>query len=191
MLQPATSSETRSRSRELKFLVEAETAPAVLAWARHRLGPDPHGSGDHLDAYRVTSLYFDTEQLDVYHRRGSYRRGKYRVRRYDHAEVLFLERKLRTDRVLIKRRTEVSFDGLLALSGNHHGPEWAGHWFRRRLAARELQPVCQVSYDRVARIGETPLGLARLTCDRDLRAHQIRDFTWPLDFRITSTIARS
>jgi len=47
---------------------------------------------------------------------------------------------------------------------------WVGRWFHRRLLARRLRPVCQVTYDRTARIVSTAEGLVRLTLDDNLRA---------------------
>ncbi len=43
-------------------------------------------------------------------------------------------------------------------------------WFDRRLQIRRLQPVCQVSYLRIARHAQTTAGVARLTLDGQLAA---------------------
>ena len=40
-------------------------------------------------------MYCDTQALDVFHRTPGYRRRKYRVRRYDEAWDVHLERKVR------------------------------------------------------------------------------------------------
>ena len=89
------SRETRGAASELKFVVDADTGMRIVDWARDRLPADPYGTGPFGDEYRVTSLYFDTANLDTLHARGSFGRSKYRVRRYgDHSKV-FLERKLR------------------------------------------------------------------------------------------------
>ena len=132
--------------------------------------PDPNAQGAYSDTYRITSLYFDTEQLDVFHRRGSYGKGKYRIRRYGQSELGFLERKLRTDRVLTKRRSVVELDDLHRLTRAAPQRDWPGCWFHRRLLARRLGPLCQVSYDRTARVAMTQYGSIRLTLDEDLRA---------------------
>ena len=81
---------------EIKFVVDAATGGRIREWARARLAPDPHGAGSFADEYRVSSLYFDTAARDVFHRRGSYGRSKYRIRRYHDEPSVFLERKLRT-----------------------------------------------------------------------------------------------
>jgi hypothetical protein len=169
MLQEPGTRETRYYAHELKFLVPADTGREILAWSRARTAADPHGSGPHGDEYRTTSVYFDTEPLDVYHRRGSFARSKYRIRRYGQHRVVFLERKLRTRNVLTKRRTAVPAEAALAeLAARPAHPAWAGHWFRKRVDVRRLRPVCQISYDRAARTTMTASGPARLTIDRHL-----------------------
>jgi hypothetical protein len=162
--------DTRASAWELKFLITPALAEQIRGWARTLLMPDPNANGAHRDTYRITSLYFDTEQLDVFHRRGSYGRGKYRIRRYGQSELGFLERKLRTGRVLTKRRSVVELDDLHRLTRAAPQRDWPGTWFHRRLLARRLGPLCQVSYDRTARVAITQYGPIRLTLDEDLRA---------------------
>lgn len=158
--------ETRATASELKFVIAPPLALRVADWARTNLDPDPHGLGPHLDEYETSSLYFDTPKFDVFRRRGSYGRAKYRVRRYGGASVVFLERKLRQPGMLVKRRTLEPVDGLQRLELSEPVPGWAGEWFHRRLLVRQLRPVCQVSYHRIARnVNGTG---ARLTLDTDL-----------------------
>ena len=76
---------------ETKFLVNAAIGDDLRAWARERLGPDPHGGGPFRDQYGVTSIYFDTDAHDVYQRRGSYGKSKYRIRHYENDKAAFLE----------------------------------------------------------------------------------------------------
>jgi hypothetical protein len=169
MLQAPTTSETRTTARELKFLVTASHAAAIRQWARSELAPDPFAGGEFLDEYSTTSLYFDTPELDVYHRRRSYRRSKYRIRRYGQAEVVFLERKLRTGTSLSKRRTTIDISDLhRLLEPADRG--WPGYWFQQRLELRRLRATCQVSYRRVARVGAAGARHVRLTLDRDIHA---------------------
>ena len=160
--------ETRHLASEVKFLVDPITAHRIRDWARLRLSPDPYAGGDSRDEYHTTSLYFDTQDLDVFHRRGSFGRAKYRVRRYGHAQVVFLERKLRTPALLAKWRTSIALDDLPRLN-DPSDVEWAGRWFQNRLAARRLAPACQVSYERTARVGTSEHGPIRLTLDRNVR----------------------
>ena len=156
-------------SSELKFVVDAEVARRIRDWARERLEADPHGSGPWSDEYRVSSLYFDTEARDVFHRRRSFGRSKYRVRRYAQDADVFLERKLRNGTRLAKRRTRIDVATLPLIAGSTLNGD-ATAWFRRRVALRRLAPVCQVTYTRVARTANTPDGPVRLTLDDDLTA---------------------
>lgn len=173
--------DTRDRrpyAAELKFMVTPDIGEAIRTWARTHLTADPHGRGPHNDHYTTTTIYTDTPAQDVVHRRGSYGRSKYRVRRYDASDVVFLERKLRTQSLLSKRRSIVSMDELHRLVAPSGGDRWHGEWFAGRLAARGLAPVCQVTYDRTARVTNTPYGLARLTVDVGLAARKIGGWTY-------------
>ncbi len=162
--------ENRARAWEIKFLVNSALAQQIRGWACSRLMPDPHGTGPFGDAYEISSLYFDTGQLDVFHRRGSYGRGKYRIRRYGESDWVFLERKLRTRQQLTKRRIMVELGALERLSEAEPQNDWAGYWFCRRLRLRRLGPVCQLTYNRTARVAMTQYGPVRLTLDSHLRA---------------------
>jgi hypothetical protein len=162
--------ENREFASELKFLISPVLAEIIRDWARARLRPDPNAGGECGDEYRISSLYFDTERSDVFHRRGSYGRSKLRIRRYGQADTVFLERKLRTRGLLAKRRSLVAMEELKRLTEDRAERGWGGFWFHRRLLARELQPVCQVTYERTARYEITPCGPIRLTLDNNLLA---------------------
>jgi hypothetical protein len=173
------SREVRSHAYEVKFVVEPHVAERIKAWARTYLQADPNGTGPCGDEYRTTSIYFDTDALDVFLRRGSYGRSKYRIRRYGDEESVFLERKLREPSVLAKRRTRTALISLDRLAHVYADDGWAGHWFRRRVAARRLRPVCQVAYRRMARTLATGSDHARLTLDADLSAMRVHGATFP------------
>jgi hypothetical protein len=160
----------RLRASEIKFLVTPDVAASLRVWARTYLEPDPHGAGAHRDEYQTTSVYFDTEAYDVFHRRGSFGRSKYRIRRYGEADSAFLERKMRGAIVLAKRRTVTAIATLEQLAQADIDPEWPGYWFHRRVVARRLRPVCQVSYHRMARSLAIDGSVARLTLDSELYA---------------------
>jgi hypothetical protein len=168
--------EKRDGAYEIKFLVPIDVGERALAWARIHLAPDPHVDTSHGDGYSVNSLYFDTPSLDVYQRNGSYGKSKYRVRRYGQEELIFLERKLKSRGLVSKRRTKVPDREILHLANGNAAPDWAGYWFRRRLLARQLQPKCQIRYERVARVGETPEGTVRFTLDHNVRAFQTDEY---------------
>jgi hypothetical protein len=167
--------ETRAHAREIKFVVDGRIAPQLQAWMRENLQGDEFGSGEHRDRFATSSLYFETENFDVFHRRGSYGKSKFRVRRYGLSPIMFLERKFRTDRVLIKRRTTAAVQEFDRIERDVPDPSWHGYWFHRRLIARKLRPLVQVSYDRTARIGTSPYGKVRMTLDFDLRVLPLPD----------------
>ena len=187
------SREVRPHAYEIKFVVPAGLANEIRRWARLELAPDPHGGGSHGDEYRTTSLYLDTATLDVFHRRGSMGRSKYRIRRYGAAPQVFLERKMRQPTVLAKRRTIVPIASLsqLPLLGSARSSfdhrmttidgGWSGRWFHRRIAARGLRPVCQVSYVRMARGIFSGSDTIRLTLDSELSARPALGYTFDRD----------
>jgi hypothetical protein len=162
--------ETRAAASEIKFLIDPPLAPRILEWSRQHLDPDPHGTGADGDEYDISTIYFDTAAFDVFSRRGSFARAKYRVRRYNQAPMVYLERKLRKPGLLIKRRTGDAAESLARLDGHLRSQTWRGDWFHRRLLARGLRPACQVSYHRVARTTTAAEGPARLTLDSRLLA---------------------
>lgn len=165
----------REFASELKFLLDDVTAKAVRLWARARLAPDPHAGGPHGDAYHVTSLYFDTPDFDVFHRRGWVRFSKFRIRRYS-AGTVFLERKLKVSGRVAKQRTPIPLSDLGLLDDSAPGGKWAGRWFSQKTSARRLLPVCQVDYQRTARVLNTSAGPIRLTLDETLQATPVTGY---------------
>ena len=144
MMTPALARSARPFIAEVKFVVDGATGRRIREWARTNLDPDPHGAGPFGDEYGISSLYFDTDAGDVFHRRGSFGRAKYRVRRYGESEVAFLERKLRKPGMLSKRRTVVALEALPCLNRGSTDLRWEGDWFHRRLLLRQQKPVCQI-----------------------------------------------
>lgn len=156
-----------AESYEIKFLLESAAALAVEERLRSVLRPDPHGDPLLDGAYRITSLYCDTPALDVFHKRGSYGRRKFRVRRYGESEAVFLERKTVRESRVRKRRTAVDVGELARLSGA--GPAtaaWDGEWYLRQIVQRGLRPVCRIAYQRRAYFGCLEGYPARVTFDR-------------------------
>lgn len=160
---------TAGPAYELKFLVPEAVARDVESWARQHLRPDPHGDPTLGGGYITTSLYCDTQELAVYHREPSYRRRKFRVRRYDGAAVAFLERKSKWGDRVAKRRTAVPEAEVASLAGPPRAETWPGLWFHRRLLARRLLPACLIGYERTAFVGSCAEGPLRLTLDRHVR----------------------
>ena len=130
-------------------------------------------------AYRTTTLYTDTPDLDVYHRSPSFKRSKYRLRRYSSAPWLFLERKSKGADRVAKRRVAVPGEEISCLAHPMSLMAWPGHWFHRRLLERRLGPACQIVYQRLAYVGSCPDSPLRLTLDR--RIHGLLTAGWSLD----------
>ncbi len=176
---PTPRPERRDGVHELKFPVPAPLIEPTLDWMRSELRADPHGGGEAADTYLVQSLYLDTPDFDVFHRRGSYGRAKFRIRRYGEAPFVFLERKLKRAGIVRKRRLAVEPTQLDHLASRANGQVWPGAWFHHRLALRQLAPVVEMNYLRVARLGADASGPFRVTLDRQLRATRATGFSVP------------
>ena len=163
---------------ELKFKLTTEVANQVREWARRELVADPYAVDIDGDGYSTTSIYFETDDFDVFFRRGSQGRAKFRIRRYNNGPVVFLERKLKRSGVVIKRRSEALPAELERVATDD---DWQGRWFARRLANRDLKPVCQIEYRRMARVGMVPSGPVRLTLDRHISAVPLRNIAFTSD----------
>src|SRR5262245_9919134 len=133
MRSTETSREIRSNALEVKFEVDAEMAARIRDRARSLFSADPFAAGPHADEYLTSTLYFDTADHKVFRRKGSYRRAKHRVRRYGAADLVFLERKLRTPELVGKRRTTVRAVDLPLLAAPTIDHSWEGRWFQERL----------------------------------------------------------
>jgi SPX domain protein involved in polyphosphate accumulation len=121
--------ETRASASEIKFVIDSSLAPRVSTWARKHLKADPHGTGAFQDEYETSSLYFDTRDFDVFHRRRSHGRAKYRIRRYGDSDMVFFERKLRKPGILVKRRTVDSIGTVECLNSPALIEGSSGEWF--------------------------------------------------------------
>jgi hypothetical protein len=152
---------------ELKFFVTQDIAAELRKWVRLELHPDPNAAAPGGDTYRTTTLYFDTNNLDLFFRRGSHGRAKFRIRTYD-GHTAFLERKVKAGDRILKRRSDVAESDLMRICSTTD-EDWPGRWFARRLHLRGLRPVCQVVYVRTARVGQSPDGALRLTIDEEVR----------------------
>ncbi|QDU27382.1 VTC domain protein [Anatilimnocola aggregata] len=159
-------SDHRFGQYELKFLLSEGQAAQVIDWARIHMARDPVALCDESEMYQVHSVYLDTPALGVFGRAGALRTRKYRLRRYGHEETIWLERKAKVRGRVKKRRTAIQENQLACLHQQAPPPHWPGHWFRRRVQLRQLQPVCSVTYERFARVGLTPEGPIRMTLDR-------------------------
>lgn len=164
---------------ELKFLVDEVHAAAIMAWSNSHLSPDPHSDRETGHGYRVNGLYLDTPGFDVFHRTGIFRRRKLRLRRYGNESTIWLEQKRKRQGHVRKRRLPVAESDLLRRLTQPSDSSWEGLWFRKRLDAQRLRPVCQVSYERFARVGVTAEGPVRLTIDARLLSRAADDWQVP------------
>lgn len=178
---------------ELKYQLDPDEAGRIEAWARQHLHPDRNGDGG---KYRITSVYCDTPTLDVFHRSPGFRRSKLRLRRYDDAPRIFLEKKSKRGDRVTKMRTDVD-PGELARLPDLMAPttapamsiasmaiadqadDWAGAWFGQRARRRGLRPTCCVSYRRTAFFGMAGDMPVRLTIDRDMVGTAAGDWSVP------------
>ena len=95
------------------------------------------------------------------------------MRRYDDDPSVYVERKMRTECLVSKRRSVIDAGEVSRIAGAADG-EWSGSWFQRRLRARHLGPVCSISYLRTAMVGQQLDGsLVRLTLDEELCATRV------------------
>lgn len=167
-LSPSLESGGGPPAYEIKFLLTEDAAAAIERRVRDRLAPDPFGAGG-SGTYKTATLYFDTPALDVVRRTPGYRRRKYRVRRYGADATLHFERKVRRgDKVRKLRETVVGADLAALLAAGLSSP-LPGAWFREETAARDLIPVCRMTYVRTAFGGVAENGGVRLTFDRAIR----------------------
>jgi hypothetical protein len=150
-------------SRELKFLLTESQATEIQQRLSNVLTPDAHADTGPDRSYSLTTLYTDTPQRDVYHRRGRHRFVKLRIRRYGAEPQVFLEHKLKRGTEVRKRRTTIDLaqlepeDGGLALA--------PANAYRHHLLRQSLRPCCVLHYDRVAFNGEADEGRVRVTFD--------------------------
>ena len=84
--------------------------------------------------------------------------------------------------LFLPRKTADIFRSVFAALGDdavieHHSNaesepdrEWPGYWYHRRLQARAIRPVCQIEYQRTARVAMTSQGPIRFTLDDEVRA---------------------
>ncbi|MBX9681460.1 MAG: polyphosphate polymerase domain-containing protein [Gemmataceae bacterium] len=160
------SREEGGQAFEMKYQLTLEQATWFEGWARDHLAPDSYGD---QGRYRVQSLYLDTSSLDVFHRLKGYRRSKFRVRRYDEAAHVFLERKSKRGSEVRKVRSQLPIDEIDRLAATDPVPaEWEAAWFVRKLTKRRLRPTCQIAYSRTAFFGMSENSPVRLTIDRNL-----------------------
>ncbi len=154
---------------EIKFLVSEAQVAEIAERVRGHLALDAYADPAMGNAYLTTSVYTDTPAFDVYYRTDGYDRDKLRGRRYGTTGPVFVERKTKRGDKVRKLRAAVSERDLVELVAPASRGEWAGDWFHAELLAKNLRPVCRVTYERVAYLGTVEGGTVRLTFDRNVR----------------------
>jgi hypothetical protein len=165
---------------ELKYLVTAAQRDALLPELRERMTLDPEGSASGV--YRVTSLYFDTQDLACFRAKldGIKFRRKLRIRVYGDPPagtdpLAMVEIKQRINRTVQKRRLALPLSQAYALcAGARDAPI---HDARDAEVASEVEflvrslslaPTCVISYVRHAFMGGAYEPGLRVTFDQAL-----------------------
>jgi len=150
---------------ETKFVVAADLAEAVWEWLSGKLLPDPYARNG---PYKVTSIYYDTGPLDLFHRNPDYGIHKYRLRRYGSDFTIHLERKSKKEGRVWKIRTSYgSRDGAFPNLSSNESPLGETEWFWEEVNRLGMKPTCEVSYERLALVGSSATGPIRFTLDRN------------------------
>lgn len=167
---------------ELKYVVDASSHASLVADLRNFLVPDPHAGASGV--YSVTSLYYDSPDLEAYHSKieGLRFRRKLRLRVYppdgDVRRVTegHVEIKQRMNRTVQKRRLVLPLREAEALCRGDE-PERSldpldaevASEVRYMVRAQRLRPTCIVSYLRQAFVAERFDSGMRVTFDSNLR----------------------
>jgi len=165
---------------EVKFVIAEEIASELERWAEHHLQRDAFADLDNGGSYQTTTLYLDTANLDVFHKTDGFRGQKFRLRRYGDGHRIFLERKARRGNQVRKKRSDITMGDLRIFQFDGAPVDWAGLWFRDRIALQILQPTCRITYQRTAFIGSSDRGPVRLTFDRQIRGVATKDWDLPV-----------
>lgn len=157
----------------MKFLLSAEMQERLIALASASMSFDPYCDKDR--GYLVESLYLDTPTHDILFRSETCRGTKYRIRRYNGANQVFLERKSKSHAQLRKNRLPFAIDRLDELDSTpqlkaNPASQSCDNWFIDEVRRMDLRPACLVQYKRCAFYLETAHDALRLTVDSDLRS---------------------
>ena len=152
----------------MKFLLDPPKAVELERLLQGALSLDPHADLVQGNSYSLTTLYCDTPDLAVFHRRGRYRLFKFRLRQYGNSERIYLERKSKRRLQVRKRRAVVDLHELERFEQAPGRNGWAGAWYHSQLVRNRFQPVCILNYDRVAYFGPSEHDVLRLTFDRSI-----------------------
>ncbi|MBQ3151165.1 MAG: polyphosphate polymerase domain-containing protein [Clostridia bacterium] len=133
------------------------------------LNTDPDGT------YRIRSLYFDDPENSAFHDSldGVYRKQKYRIRMYNNnSEMIFIEKKIKSDKGGIKLREKISATELRSLTNGNYDfllnkDSAVCRDFYSALRCG-IRPVSIVDYRRTAFFSQA--GNVRITIDDEIRS---------------------
>lgn len=165
---------------ELKYILDINTAQEIIEELSRYTHPDPHGGAE---GYRVTSLYYDSPDLDFFWDKieGLKYRRKVRIRIYPGTDIeavseAMVEIKQRINRTVQKRRLKLPLEEAYTLcrgeyQWNHLSPleQAVASEINYLTAAKNLQPTCIIDYHRKAFMGTQYNPGLRITFDTDLR----------------------
>lgn len=148
--------------REIKVSMPRDRAYGLVAWLDARAPRDTYSEGE--EGYVVSSIYFDTPELEILS--GLYERAdsRYRVRWYGDDERAWFERKMRMGNAVSKRRWETSAEVLRTMSSDHS--DQLPPAFEDGMNNGRLGPVLALGFRRIA--WEPAPGI-RIAIDRDIR----------------------
>lgn len=172
---------TRSFNRyELKYVIHTSQIAGIVTDIGHQMSPDVHG--DATGSYVISSLYYDSSELDMLHSKiiGTNYRRKLRIRMYGETDngsprKAMVEIKQRLGRTTQKRRVVVPLDEALRIcearstwTWNDEADRAVADEIRTLVLALGLRPACTISYRRRAFVGSRFESGLRLTIDTDL-----------------------
>lgn len=167
--------------RELKFVVDMETAARLREHLQRHCHLDIFSASAEGHRYGLTSLYFDTHNLDLYRQGvdGAQRRFKLRIRRYDRGPTI-AEVKHRIGDIIVKRRRQLArrgergpatmadLEALLDDAPERHRHNNETEDFVARTVALQAEPSLLVRYRREAWTADNE-HYVRVTFDSKLR----------------------
>lgn len=157
-------------AHEVKFRLTREQFTQAIAWAEGSLVADAHGN----PGYQTTTLYLDTADHKTLTRAPGYKQNKFRIRRYEAEDMLYLERKFKQG-TRVRKTREVSSLGDL---GNLLDPCEAESAFAHAIRSKALVPAMLGQYCRRAFSGTSTNGAIRLTLDQDIRVASAHSYSF-------------
>jgi SPX domain protein involved in polyphosphate accumulation len=163
---------------ELKYRISESKAQAIRDYVRNYLPMDHYAMNYPEGQYPISSLYFDSSNLDLCKETlaGKASRFKLRIRAYDDASdsSVFFEIKRRANKVILKSRARIrrpdllsALDGTLENSGRSLKDQEALKQFLYYHRMIQGRPVVLVRYMREPFEGDTE-NRVRVTFDRNL-----------------------